>query len=272
MNVTSLSFLLVFVVLPSNHAADGFTEEEFNRALAYNAAGIRLEDALQIVLSEKTENITAQLASATILAEEEIDPETAALIARLEAENHPPIQAYTPDSIFDQVQRCPDIATHRATLEPLITFLKGIRQDSNVHSIDTHVAANIAKLPVIGNAFGVDNPNLGIAAIQAYLNPFTTTYAGYEGRAVSSTQLQGYIATTLNTAAQDPITLGLYSRITSILQRLQNEIAEEEFNAHTKHLFDAIAENHLTQGGCFQGVRNRAYIRYISILNILMKE
>lgn len=272
MNVTSLSFLLLLTVLPLNCAAIGLTEAELENLFAYTSTGMTFENALQIVLSEQTENMRAQPASTAISAQEEIDPETAALIARLEAENHPPIQAYIPDSIFDQVQRCPDIAAHRATLEALITFLKGIRQDSNVHSIDAHVAANIAKLPVIGNAFGVDNPNLGIAAIQAYLNPFTTTYAGYEGRAVSSTQLQGYIATTLNTAAQDPITLGLYSRITSILQRLQNEIAAEEFNAHTKHLFDAIAENFLTQGGCFQGVRNRAYIRYISILNILMKE
>lgn len=271
MNVASLSFLLLLTVLPLNCAAIGLTEAELENVFAYTRAGMTFENALQIVLSEQTENMRAQLASTAISGQEEIDPETAALIARLE-ENHPPIQAYIPDSIFDQVQRCPNIATHRATLEPLITFLRGIRQDSNVHSIDTHVAANIAKLPVIGNAFGVDNPNLGIAAIQAYLNPFTTTYAGYEGRAVSSAQLQGYITATLNTAAQDPITLGLYSRITSIFQRLENEVTNENFSTHIKHLFDAIAENYLTQGGCFQGVRNRAYIRYISILNILMKE
>jgi len=96
MNVAPLSFLLLLTVLPLNCAAIGLTEAELENVFAYTRAGMTFENALQIVLSEQTENMRAQLASTAISGQEEIDPETAALIARLEEENHPPIQAYIP--------------------------------------------------------------------------------------------------------------------------------------------------------------------------------
>ncbi len=229
--------------------------------------GMSFEEA-----AEATRKGRNSSSAAAAFAQEEgkMDSETAALIARLEAENYPqPIQ-YQEDSVFHTVRNHRDIAAHRTTLAPLVTYLRSIPQGADVHTMDAHVAANITKLSIIGDAFGVDNPNLSIANIQTYLNQFTASYTGYEGQAVSSTELQGYITAALNTASRDKTTIGLYSRIISILQYLQNEIIEEDFYAHLKHLFDAIAENYKTRGGCFEGVRNRAYISYVSTLNVLM--
>lgn len=273
MNVVLLSFLLVFFVLPLNCAADGLTEAELEKALAYTNAGMTFEDALQTVQLDQVENTRAREIRRPA---QDMDKATRALIEQIQLTDQRDAAVfrsthYIPGSIFEQIQNHRDVATHRETLAPLVSFLQNIKQDSNVHVIDGHVAANIAKLPIIGNAFGVDNPNLSIVAIQTYLNQFMVTYTGYEGQAVSNAQLQGYITNALNTASRDQTTLGLYSRITSILQRLENEIREEDFHAHIKHLFDAIAENYITRGGCFEGVRNRAYIRYISTLNILME-
>lgn len=229
--------------------------------------GMSFEDAVRATRNDRSSSSTLVFDQEEV---KEMDPATTALIARLEAENHPqPIQ-YQAHSIFHTARNHKDVAAHRATLAPLVTYISTIPQGADVHIMDAHVTANIAKLPIIGDAFGIDTPNLSIADIQTYLNQFTTFYTGYEGQAVSSPEIQGYIAAALSTASGDKTTIGIYSRIVSIFKHLENEIDAEDFHAHLKHLFDAIAENYKTRGGCFQGVRNRAYIRYISTLNILM--
>lgn len=301
MKVIFLGTLVVFSFANFTQAADRLTDEELTTALGYHQSELNLtwEQSVAMVINERRSDVAAAQphndideATAALIEQlqrediqprtnvsaaradetHEIDPETLALIQRLQNENqHPaPESASAQNSIFHQVQSHANVQTHRDTLMPLIAHLGSIPQGSDVHVLDTHIAANIGKLPAIGNDFGIDNPNLTNEDISTYLNRFTGTYNGYEGKAVTSAQLQGYITTALTTAASDATTRGLYSRLISIFQRLELEIMPNDFQAHLKHLFDAIAENYMTRGGCFQGVRNRAYIRYISTLNILM--
>ncbi len=171
-----------------------------------------------------------------------------------------------------KVQRHAKFADHRKTLTPIVDFLKGISQGANVHDLDGHVAANMANLHLISDDFDIDNSKLTVAEIKGYLEGFLEQnpnfYKGYEGTAVTHPQLLGYIDAALATASADASTLQMYSRLTSLIQLMEKEGMDTR--TYMQHLFDAVSENYLTQGGCFAGVRNRAYVRYVSMLHSLM--
>ena len=171
-----------------------------------------------------------------------------------------------------KVQTHAKVADHRKTFVPIVELLKVFPQGADVHGLDVHVAANLGVLNAIGDDLGVDNAALTAANMKDYFATFLKEnpdfYKGYEGTAVNHAQLLGYIDAALATASAQVSTLQMYSRIVSLIQLLDKDGIDTR--TYLQHLFDAFSENYLTQGGCFEGVRNRAYIRYVAMLHSLM--
>jgi hypothetical protein len=171
-----------------------------------------------------------------------------------------------------KIQTHAKVAGHRKTLAPIVEMLKKVQQGADVHDLDAHVAANMATLHAIGEDFAADNSKLTAAEIKGYLEGFLKQnpdfYKGYEATAVTHPQLLGYIDAALATASADASTIQMYSRVTSLIQLMEKEGMDTR--TYMQHFFDAVSENYLTQGGCFQGVRNRIYVRYVSMLYSLM--
>lgn len=204
-----------------------------------------------------------------------MDDATATLIAAMLTADESIIHSHTvvhtvggfhSDPTFHIVRTHKNIVTYRAMLKPIVTFLEGVAQGVDVHTLDDHVVGNIGKLHAIGDAFKVDNPALTIPEMHAYLLAHSNSYKGYEGQSVAKMQLAGYIDAALTRASEQASTLSMYSRVVSLLQRL----GSKDQTMYLKRLFDAISENYLTQGGCFQGVRNRIYVRYVDMMNNLI--
>lgn len=203
-----------------------------------------------------------------------MDEATAALIAEmLEEKPTPSLAVAAPaanrfhgDPIFHIVRTHKDVAIHRATLGSIVVLLERISQGDDVHVLDGHVVANLERLHTIGDAFGVDTPTLTAAEMRTYLLSCCDSYKEYEGHAVTKMQLNGYIGAVLTTASEQTSTLRMYSRVVSLIQHL----GTRDQAMYLKRLLDAISENYLTQGGCFQGVRNRIYIRYVDMMNNLI--
>lgn len=220
------------------------------------------------------ESDDASLALATQLQEEEEgeskqDEASLALIAKLQQ------GAYTAFSSSPTVYKIltnQNIQKHRVALAPSVELIQKTQQESNVHGLDAHVAANIGVLNAIGADLGVDNATLTVANMKSYLEAYIAKnsgfYKGYGSTAVSPAQLSGYIDAALATASQDAITLQTYSRVVSLLQVLEKENVDTI--TYLQDLLDAICENYLTQGGCFVGVRNRGFVRYVAMLHSLM--
>ncbi len=171
-----------------------------------------------------------------------------------------------------RIQTHAKVADHRKTLAPIVEILKKVQQGADVHGLDAHVAANIATIHVIAEDFAIDNSKLTVAEIKGYLEGFLKKnpdfYKGYEATAVTHPQLLGYIDAALATASADASTLQMYSRLTSLIQLMEKEGMDTR--TCMQHFFDEVSENYLTQGGCFQGVRNRGSILYAGMLNSLM--
>ena len=205
---------------------------------------------------------------------EEMDAATAALIAAMTLEDAsagPRIVTHAVgglhrDPIFHQVRAHKDVAIHRALLAPIVTLLERVSHGVDVHTLDGHVVANMVKLHTMGDAFGIDNPALTVPEMRAYLLAHSDFYKDYERQVVTGAQLTGYIDAALARASEQASTLGMYSRVISLTQRLK----PDDRTMYLKRLLDAISENYLTAGGCFQGVRNRIYVRYVDMMNNLM--
>ncbi len=248
------------LVAPRAPLVIDFASEDLARRLADKE-----QESLDLIAA-----LTLGEGAASCTAVAPMDKATAALIAALTLEDaHPsPTGGFHECPTVQRVLLHKDVATHRATLAPIVKVLSGISQGSNVHVLDAHVVANIGKLHAMGEAFGVDNPALTAPEMRAYLLAHSDFYKGYERQAVTKAQLTQHIDAALKTASLDGSVLRMYSRIVSLIQRLDREGMDSR--TYLQLLFDAISENYLTQGGCPQGVRNRAYIRYVSLLNTLM--
>lgn len=275
------AFLLFLTLVNFNNAFS--MDERFDERVAYYMSlGMNQEDAMGTAIEDLTEfdssssrhvptkidaalaNSIAQLTLADQAAE---DRATADLIRQLTT-----ARRIHESTIVQILQFNANITTHRGTIAPLVTFLGSIPQGADVHVLDGTVPGNMAALHAIGDDFAVDNSKLTVAIMREYLLPRTTGYAGYDGTAVTPAQLETDITNALNTASTNPSTLTMYSRVVSLIQTLENELGQENESVrfYLNALFDAIAENRITRGGCFAGVRNRAYVRYVYMLSELM--
>ena len=162
-----------------------------------------------------------------------------------------------------------DIAKYSSVLTSITTEFTKNAQESNVHALDAPVAKNIMTLDAIGNELGLGNPSLTIEQMKNYLLKNSNFYNFYEKKKISITQFKDFINRALTTASSDKITLGMYSRVISILDRLGNEHVENITDL--QNLFDGFCENYITNGGCLQGVRNRICLRYAALLNSIIQ-
>ena len=295
------AFLLFFTSMNFNNAV-GMDKRFDKRVFNYMQAGMSREDATTIALEELTGSSSSS--SRHIPTEYEIDEASANLIKQLTLTDQANQSAHTSyadttlarritsedaatEDLIRQlttvrgIHECTivqillfntNITTHRRTIAPLVTFLGSIPQGADVHVLDGEVPGNMAALHAIGDDFAIDNSALTVANMRDYLLPRTTGYAGYDGTAVTATQLVTDITNALSTASGDASTLGMYSRVVSLIQNLEDELGQENESVrfYLNAIFDAIAENRITRGGCFAGVRNRAYVRYVYMLHELM--
>ncbi len=173
-------------------------------------------------------------------------------------------------STRSRIQSSGNIAYCRERLAPFCTLMTTIAQNANVHVLDTFVSANIQTLHDIGSAIAVDNQNLTDSEIKAYLASKSSSYKKYDNVLVTQEQLTADINTVLGTAARNPLVLGMYSRVVSLIQLLDNDRDIARHTLYLNLLFDAIVENRITGGGCAEGVRNRIFVRYVDMMNTLM--
>ncbi len=274
------AFLLFLTLMNFNNAFS--MDERFDERVAYYMSlGMNQEDAMGTAIQDLTEFDSSS--SRHVPTEYETDEASANLIAQLTFADQAAGERATADlsttarGIYQSttvqiLQFNANITTHRGTIAPLVAFLGSIPQGADVHVLDGTVPGNMAALHAIGDDFAVDNSALTVANMREYLLPRTTGYAGYDGTAVTPSQLETDITNALNTASTNPSTLTMYSRVVSLIQTLENELGQENESVrfYLNALFDAIAENRITRGGCFAGVRNRAYVRYVYMLSELM--
>ena len=274
------AFLLFLTLMNFNNAFS--MDERFDERVAYYMSlGMNQEDAMGTAIQDLTEFDSSS--SRHVPTEYETDEASANLIAQLTFADQAAGERATADlsttarGIYQSttvqiLQFNANITTHRGTIAPLVAFLGSIPQGADVHVLDGTVPGNMAALHAIGDDFAVDNSALTVANMREYLLPRTTGYAGYDGTAVTPSQLETDITNALNTASTNPSTLTMYSRVVSLIQTLENELGQENESVrfYLDALFDAIAENRITRGGCFAGVRNRAYVRYVYMLSELM--
>jgi len=170
--------------------------------------------------------------------------------------------------ITDMVYFNSDLEKHRQLLRPIWRHLESTPQHSDVHVLDGHVNTNFAAVLNVGMSLGVDNPDLTVEQMKQYLISNSGFYTNYDGTAVSPAELTGYINSALDTAGTDGSVREMYSRVISSIQRLEAEGVNTD--GQLQLLLDALAENYLTRGGCFAGVKNRVYVRYVDILGNLV--
>lgn len=280
MNIVNICLLSAALIVVA-HAAGMSEQEQLDRAIALSLSDIH--DDAPVAAGEEPDAATAALIAALMAAEggpavhhaaaADIDLASAELIEALRMADFAGVAGAPHISpIFIAVHNHAHIVAHRATLAPIVAHLTGVAQNADVHTLDGHVTANLAALHAMGDDFGVDNPNLTVADMRGYLVSFLGEhpgfYTGYVGQAVTHEALIGYIDAALARASEQAPTLRMYSRVISLIQRLDAEGIDNR--TYLQHMFDAIAENYLTHGGCFEGVRNRIYVRYVSIMNTLM--
>ena len=256
---TSMNFNNAFSV--ERAFADFSIESDFNKRIAhYMSIGMNIEDATKLTEDDQGDHISADASLARrIAAEDEEDVATT-------------VRGINECIIVQTLLFNTNITTHRATVEHLVTFLGGIPQGADVHVLDGVVPGNMAALHDIGDDFAIDNSALTVANMRDYLQSRTTGYSGYDSTPVTAAELATDITNALSTASKDSSTLRMYSRVVSLIQNLEGELGQENesVRCYLKALFDAIAENRITKGGCFAGVRNRAYVRYVYMLRELM--
>jgi hypothetical protein len=164
-----------------------------------------------------------------------------------------------------------EIDSIKSTVLGHLSHIAKVPQNANVHVLDPYVSQHLASLKQTGISLTFGTPDYPkeeiLKALSAYLDANPGFYDGYEKEKITHEQLKGYIAVALSTASRDKNVLELYSLSVSCLNILSDK---EDISGYMKQLFDAFAENYKTQGGCFQGVRNRIFLCYnVFLINYL---
>ncbi len=153
------------------------------------------------------------------------------------------------------------------TVRDIVNTLQHINDGGDVHQIDAYTAAH---LPAV---LQILTDNLGIA-ISGDATQLTTTLqkwapVHFEYHKPNNTiailgqaRLVNYIQNALNTAAENRDVIAAYDLAVQAITGMEGDTQTR----HRHELLNAIAENYETQGGCFQGVRNRIFIRIVDIL------
>lgn len=151
-----------------------------------------------------------------------------------------------------------------SVIKEYMRHVANVPMNHDVHILDPFVSAHLGHLV----AFGVQN-HLGVATLSQeevtailfnYLDEHPGFYHEYEGQNVSHEELKNFIQIALETAKRDPNVFQVYSLAISALNDFKKDNAD--VSTEFKLMFDCFAENYKTNGGCFQGVRNRMFVLY----------
>ncbi|MBP9752334.1 MAG: hypothetical protein KBD31_00775 [Proteobacteria bacterium] len=156
-----------------------------------------------------------------------------------------------------------NLESSKSTVRNHLVECSKVQQHSNVHILDGYVSQHIVDLKNLGIGFGFGKADLNKEDIEKILYDFLdqnpTFYEAYEADKITTNQLKEYIKTALHTANLDKNVLELYSLTTSGLLLFKEK---GDYLCYMQQLLDAFVENYRTRGGCFQGVRNRIFVRY----------
>lgn len=159
----------------------------------------------------------------------------------------------------------PDYEASKTQLHAFRSHLFTVPQNESVHIIDSYVEKNLNTLCSIASKHCLDDGTLKKEEIQKILrgtlaeNP--DLYTKYEDKLVTTSMMHGYVEAVLQ-GLDEPV-LSLYSRALTFSLRLKEE---QEEAWHLQRIYDCIAENYLTGGGCYAGRRNRIFIVYTAML------
>lgn len=173
-------------------------------------------------------------------------------------------QVLTPQ---EAVQFHKDFTGLRDQLKPMLSMLQNLPKNGDVHLMDEFCVANIPTLITISKSIFPENGTLSLSQIKENLktliehNSHVLNKYEYEKKKFDKTKMFLYI----DQAYQDdmPVELCSHAYELSILL-LTSPQKLSTFGFH--RIFDAIVENYETEGGCFEGRRNRQFGALVSML------
>ena len=153
------------------------------------------------------------------------------------------------------------------TVRDIVNTLQHINDGGDVHQIDGYTEQNLpAVLQILSDNLSVaisEDPNQVSTTLQnwapvhfEYRRPNNTRMM------IGKPRLCSYIDAALNKARENQSVFQAYDLAVQAIEGMEGDTQTR----HRHELLNAIAENYETQGGCFQGVRNRIFIRIVDIL------
>jgi hypothetical protein len=140
-----------------------------------------------------------------------------------------------------------------------------ITNDTDVHVLDSYVASKIGQLDAVGEALKLGDASLDIdtqkTLLFTRLEEYPHIFTEYNGTAVTLEQEKDFIGRVY--PGLHPTDLHIYSRSMTLADRIFQETGD---TWPLNRIYDCIAENYLTHGGCYQGRRNRIFVVYASML------
>lgn len=207
------------------------------------ARAARIED-------EYLESLTDRQANNLLVA---LQDQSTAEAVRVEFEPEPVQNTRQPE----EIRRVRDI----------VNTLQHINDGGDVHQIDIYTEQNLpAVLQILSDNLSVaisEDPNQVSTTLQNWV-PVHFEYRKPNNTIaiLAQARLASYIQKALNTAAENRDVIAAYDVAVKAITDMDGDTQTR----HRHELLNAIAENYETQGGCFQGVRNRIFIRIVDIL------
>lgn len=143
-----------------------------------------------------------------------------------------------------------------------------IPMNHDVHILDSFVEARLKQVVAFGSASGLGNSTLSESQMTdilfCYLDKNPNFYTHYENHPVTQEDVKKYIDIALQTAKRDENVFKLYSLAISLLADYRKN--HPDATTELQMMYDSFTENYKTNGGCFQGVRNRMFVLYLQYI------
>lgn len=168
---------------------------------------------------------------------------------------------------YTQVQFRRDYQALQNQFQPILNQIRQIPQGHDVHILDNFVVGNEGNLVQIAGTIFPNNGQLSLAQVNTNLKTFIDAHPdvlaayNYNGRVFTRDEMFRRI----DQAYQNDMTPALCSHVYELAMQLLNS-GHQPSNFGVQRLFDAVVENLETQGGCFQGRRNRQFVALSSML------
>lgn len=236
-------------------AGGGWSEEDMARAMALSLLSPEerdLQEAIQLSQREEDVRVAARLVEEQSLeAQRQVDLREAARLAEQQKRN--------------ELRRLR--AALRDAAQAHAVVLRGVAQGGDVHGLDAYVAPQLSVFVAqVQQALPHLQAPADLLGSIAVFIPAQFDYRDPDNVStlIPKAEVERYAAAALATAAQDPNVVLAYSLHMAIIANLQS--LRGDVRANMQEFINAICENYKTQGGCFQGVRNRGFIRLVDLV------